>query len=107
MYVRNQRVKPLKRYTGSNLVDMGRGAVHARLRWATPWLCEVSGLGGYEEGLRRTRGDAAGARLGAGPADRDTLNVGSAPAPPGGAAAQAAARQVRHTLMGPGVAEPP
>lgn len=28
--MRNQRVKPLKRYTGSNLVDMGRGAVHTR-----------------------------------------------------------------------------
>ena len=30
MDVRNQRVKPLKRYTGSNLADMGRSAVHAR-----------------------------------------------------------------------------
>jgi len=30
VYVRNQRVKPLKRYTGSNLVDVGRRAVHAR-----------------------------------------------------------------------------
>ena len=29
VYVRNQRLTPLKRYTGSNLVDMGRGAVHA------------------------------------------------------------------------------
>jgi hypothetical protein len=41
--VRNQRVKPLKRYTGSNLADMGRSAVHAR-RWrATPGPGEVAG----------------------------------------------------------------
>ena len=45
MYVRNQRSKPLKRYAGSNLVDMGRGAVHAyrRVRWATPVPGEVAG----------------------------------------------------------------
>ena len=43
MYVRNQRVKPLKRYTGSNLADMGRSAVHAR-RWrATSGPGEVAG----------------------------------------------------------------
>ncbi len=39
MYVRNQRVKPLKRYTGSNLADVGRSAVHAQpmvIGWATP-----------------------------------------------------------------------
>ena len=30
MYARNQRVKPLKRFTGSNLADVGRRAVHAR-----------------------------------------------------------------------------
>ena len=29
MHVRNQRLKPLKRFTGSNLVDAGRSAVHA------------------------------------------------------------------------------
>ena len=28
MYARNQRSKPRKRYTGSNLADVGRGAVH-------------------------------------------------------------------------------
>jgi len=41
--VRNQRVKPLKRYAGSNLVDMGRIAVHAHGRWATPMPCEDGG----------------------------------------------------------------
>ncbi|MGH9279068.1 MAG: hypothetical protein ACRD12_13305, partial [Acidimicrobiales bacterium] len=62
--------KPLNRWTGPNLVDMGRVAVHAP---------EVRGdsdagygrrLGGHEEGLRRTRGDAAGAKLGTSPIDR-------------------------------------
>lgn len=46
MYVRNQRVKPLKRYAGSNLVDMGRGAAHARpivIGRATPEPGEVAG----------------------------------------------------------------
>ncbi len=43
MYVRNQRVTPLKRYAGSNLVDMGRGVMHVR-RWrATPGPVEVAG----------------------------------------------------------------
>ena len=64
----------------------------------------MGGLGGHEEGLRRVlRGDAAGAKLGTDPADRDAVNVGSAPAPrAGGAAAQAAAGQVRHSSDGAG-----
>jgi hypothetical protein len=33
VHVRNQRVKPLKRYTGSNLVDAGRSAVHVCSSW--------------------------------------------------------------------------
>jgi hypothetical protein len=42
--VRNQRLKPLKRYAGSNLADMGRIAVHAHGQlWATPWSCEDGG----------------------------------------------------------------
>lgn len=49
MYVRNQRVKPLKRYTGSNLADVGRRAVHTRASAlsvgdrVTPVLGEVAG----------------------------------------------------------------
>ena len=43
MDVRNQRVKPLKRYTGSNLADAGRIAVHACRWWATPGPGEVAG----------------------------------------------------------------
>ncbi|HEX2418922.1 MAG TPA: hypothetical protein VHJ83_12510, partial [Micromonosporaceae bacterium] len=35
--------------------------------------------GGHEEGLRRTRGEAAGAKLGTDPVDRYAVNVGSVP----------------------------
>ena len=77
MDVRNQRLKPLKRYTGSNLADLGRIAVHAHRWWATPGPGEVAGPGGHEEGLRRTRGDAAGAKLATDPVDRCAVNVGS------------------------------
>ena len=57
----NQWLNPLKRGIGSNLVDVGRGAVHVRpVRRATP-ASEFRGWrGGHEEGLRRTRGEAAG-----------------------------------------------
>jgi len=37
-----------------------------------------SGMGGRGEGLRRGRGDAAGVKPGAGPADRSAVNVGTA-----------------------------
>jgi hypothetical protein len=78
VYVRNQRQTPLKSCTGSNLVDMGRGAVHVRPRGrATSLSFRSEGSGGHEEGLRRTRGEAAGAELGTDPVDRDMVNVGS------------------------------
>ena len=37
----------------------------------------VGRLGGHAEGLRRRRGDAAGAQLGTDPVDRDMVNVGT------------------------------
>ena len=43
MYVRNQRVKPLKRSTGSNLADAGRIAVHAHRGREAPGPGEVTG----------------------------------------------------------------
>ncbi len=74
----NQWLNPLKRGIGSNLVDVGRGAVHACPdRLATP-ASEFRGWrGGHEEGLRRTRGEAAGEKLGAAPVDRSAMNVGT------------------------------
>jgi hypothetical protein len=72
-------VKLRKRGTGSNLVDMGRGVVHdhrrvgrLRSRLGVRW-------GGHGEGLRRNRGDAAGAKLGAKPIDRFAVNTGTIP----------------------------
>jgi hypothetical protein len=41
--VRNPRVKPLLRYTGSSLVDVGRIAVHAHRGRETPGPGEVAG----------------------------------------------------------------
>jgi hypothetical protein len=79
----NQWLNPLKRGIGSNLADVGRGAVHALLiGWATP-ASEFRGRrGGHEEGLRRTCGEAAGEKLGATPVDRSTMNVGTTPGLP-------------------------
>jgi len=78
----NQWLNPLKRGIGSNLADVGRGAVHACPGRATP-ASEFRGWrGGHEEGLRRTRGEAAGEKLGAAPVDRSAMNVGTIPGLP-------------------------
>jgi len=72
-------VKLRKRGTGSNLVDMGRGAVHDHRQVVD----SVAGLacrwGGHGEGLRRNRGDAAGAKLGAKLINRFAVNTGTIP----------------------------
>ncbi len=73
-------VKPRKRGTGSNLVDMGRGAARGHLRWV---VNSVAGLacrwGGHGESLRRNRGNAAGAKLGAKLINRFAVNTGTIP----------------------------
>jgi hypothetical protein len=74
----NRWLNPLKRGIGSNLVDMGREAVHACPGgWATSWPVFRGWRGGHEEGLRRTHGEAAGEKLGAAPVDRSAMNVGT------------------------------
>jgi len=75
----NQWLNPLKRGTGSNLVDAGRVAVHAEPIHgeATPTPGNVGRVGGHTECLRRRCGDAAGEELGADPADRYMVNVGT------------------------------
>ena len=71
-------VKLRKRGTGSNLVDMGRVAVHGPLVGRAD---SEAGLacrwGGHGESLRRNRGDAAGAKLDAGLIDRFSVNTGT------------------------------
>jgi hypothetical protein len=73
-------VKLRKRGTGSNLVDMGRVAVHGPLIGRTD---SEAGLacrwGGHGESLRRNRGDAAGAKLDAGLINRFPVNTGTIP----------------------------
>ena len=73
-------VKLRKRGTGSNLVDMGRVAAHSSLvEWADSVADLACRWGGHGEGLRRSRGDAAGAKLGAGLIDRFAVNTGTIP----------------------------
>ncbi|MFL4901696.1 group II intron maturase-specific domain-containing protein [Streptomyces sp. MMS24-I2-30] len=73
-------VKPRKRGTGSNVVDMGRVAVHSLLAgWADTVADLACRWGGHGESLRRNRGDAAGAKLDAGLIDRFTVNTGTIP----------------------------
>jgi hypothetical protein len=97
----NQWLNPLKRGTGSNLVDAGRVAVHVEPSRgeATPIPGNVGRVGGHTEGLRRRCGDAAGEELGAHPADRYMVNVGTAPVPPFPPPRQGGDGQVRRRLM--------
>jgi hypothetical protein len=77
------REKPVSRFrkrrAGSNLVDMGRGAVRDRWDgWAVNSEAgEFRRWGGHGEGLRRSRGDAAGTKLGISLVDRYIVNVGT------------------------------
>ena len=66
VHERNQRLKPRKSSTGSNLADMGRGAARDH-RWEAGLYSGAGWFrrrGGHGEGLRRSRGDAAGAGAG-------------------------------------------
>jgi hypothetical protein len=76
---RNQWWNPLKRITGSNLVDMGRAAAHDRLGGRLRTRFDTGRDGGHEESLRRTRGEAAGEELGTAPVDRLLVNVRTIP----------------------------
>ena len=79
VYVRNQRVMPVKRYAASILVDMGWGAVHTR-RWrATPVLVKVAGREATRDGCGVLVVMPQGAKWGTDPVDRCAVNVGSVP----------------------------
>ncbi len=75
----NQWLNPLKCGTGSNLTDVGRAAARADHRYgkATPSTAIDAGRGGHGEGLRRSRGKAAGAKLGTSLVNRDMVNAGT------------------------------
>ena len=100
----NQWLNPLKRGTGSNLVDMGRAAVRVDSihEETTPTTTIDAGVGGHGEGLRRSRGEAAAAELGADPANRDMVNVGTTPESPSSSCRQHEDGQARRRLTAPG-----
>jgi len=103
----NQWLNPLKRETGSNLVDLGRTAVHAdpAVGEATPTSVFGGRSGGHEESLRRTRGEAAGEELGTDPVERLMVNVGTTLGSPSPLHNLCGGGQARCRLMAPGGAE--
>src|SRR4030095_10512544 len=98
----NQWSTPRKSRTGSNLVDMGRAAVHARLRagQCDSDAGEVVRPGGHAEGLRRRCGEAAGEKLGTAPVNRHVGNVGTLLGSPSLPCAQHGGGQARRRLWG-------
>jgi len=77
----NQWSKPRNPRTGSKPGGSGPGC-SARspltMRRSSPEAAQSGRLGGREESLRRTRGDAAGAQLDADPVKRFMVNMGTA-----------------------------
>ena len=100
----NQWSNPLKRETGSNLVDMGRAATHTEpfVGWVTPTSDYRGRSGGHEESLRRTRDEVAGEELGTDPVDRLMVNVGTTLGSPSPPHDQCGGGQARCQLMVPG-----
>jgi len=100
----NQWLNPLKRATGSNLVDVGRTAVRVDLifqREATPKPNCVFGGEAIGEFLRCTRGEAAAEKLDAHPVDRFMVNVGTPLVSPSPPPSQGGDGQARRRLMIP------
>ncbi|MGF1597040.1 MAG: reverse transcriptase domain-containing protein [Acidimicrobiales bacterium] len=92
--------KPLNRRAGSNLVDMGRSAVHDHHGVVVDSDAGRSPRsGGHTESLRRRCGEAAGAQLDASPVDRRVVNVGTIPASPFPPPRQGGDGQVRRRLL--------
>ena len=100
----NQWMNPLKRGTGSNLVDPGRDAVRADRSDgdATPTSATNVDQEAIGEGLRRTRGEAAGEELGAGLADWHMVNAGTVPVSPFPPPIRGGGGQAHRRLRAPG-----
>ena len=90
--------KPLNRRAGSNLVDMGRSAVHDHQEVVDSEAGRNPRPGGHTEGLRRRCGDAAGEELGTDPVDRYMVNVGTVPEPPSPPPSQGGGGQAHRRL---------
>jgi len=91
-YARNRCETPPLCGTGSNLADLGRERRAPALHdgRGTPAAVGMSCRGGCEEGLRRTRSEAAGAEPGSSFGKRIALNTGTVPGLPGCRASGAA-----------------
>ena len=79
-YARNQCRKVPQRFTGSNLVDVGRERC---IPWhfgamGTSLAGETRVRGGHGESLRRSHGEAAGTELGSSSIERAAVNTGTA-----------------------------
>ena len=100
----NQWWNPLKRGTGSNLVDGGRVAVRVDSidGETTPMSATNVDQEAIGEGLRRTRGEAAGEELGADPADWHMVNAGTVPVSPSPPSIQDGGGQAHRRLKVPG-----
>ena len=101
----NQRVNPLKCGTGSNLVDVGRAAVRVVLnvrgrRLRSRSLMSVGRLSRKACGV--LGGEAAAAKLGADPADRCMVNVGTVVVLPFPVSIRLVGGQVHRRLWMPG-----
>jgi len=94
--------KPLNQRAGSNLVDMGRSAVHDHREVVDSEAVTSLRPGGHTEGLRRRCGEAAGAQLGTYSVDRLVVNVGTIPTPPYPPPIQGGGGQARRRLLAPG-----
>lgn len=78
-YVRNRCRKASQRFTGSNLVDVGRERCVPAVIAAVGELPggEADGPEGRAESLRRRRGETAGAESGSSSIKRTTVNTGT------------------------------
>lgn len=83
VYERNRCRKASSHLASPNPVDLGIWAgkrcapCRARSVGELPGGFRRSGSGGHGEGLRRSRGEAAGAKPGTSPVDRNAVNVGT------------------------------
>jgi hypothetical protein len=100
----NQRLIPLKRGTGSNLVDAGRAAARVEPSHGETTPKPASDVGGEAtvNACGVAVGEAAGVELGADPVDRYMVNVGTVPGLPYPASSQLVGGQVHRRLLTPG-----
>jgi hypothetical protein len=101
----NQWLNPLKRGTGSNLVDVGRVAVRVfalPTSKTTPRPVSCAGEEATGKVCGVPDGEAAAEQLDVDPIDRNMVNVGTVSGSPSLASSQLAGGQAHRRLMAPG-----